>query len=136
MKRRTFIQNSLGAAGMAFSMANFPYHLLASDQKKFASDTITLGKTGIKVSRLAMGTGTHGVNKNSDQTRKLGIQGLADLLEAAFDEGHLFLGFCRPVWHPPAFERSLKKSSQRKSSHTHQNPRINRRRNEVRSRSV
>ena len=48
-----------------------------------------LGRTGIKVSRLAMGTGTHGVAKSSLQA-KLGVNGLAGLLEYAFDHGITF----------------------------------------------
>jgi len=44
-----------------------------------ASDLVTLGKTGIRTSRLACGTGTVGVNHHSHQA-SLGVQGLADLL--------------------------------------------------------
>jgi 1-deoxyxylulose-5-phosphate synthase len=45
-----------------------------------------LGNTGIKLSRLAMGSGTHGVRKQSMQSR-LGVYGFADLLEHAYDRG-------------------------------------------------
>jgi 1-deoxyxylulose-5-phosphate synthase len=37
--------------------------------RKSASDRVTLGKTGIEISRLAMGSGTHGSAGSSDQTR-------------------------------------------------------------------
>ncbi|HEY0708911.1 MAG TPA: aldo/keto reductase [Polyangia bacterium] len=53
---------------------------------KKASDKVTLGKTGIKLSRLAMGSGTNGVGKSSQQSR-LGVAGFADLLEHAYDRG-------------------------------------------------
>jgi aryl-alcohol dehydrogenase-like predicted oxidoreductase len=53
---------------------------------KRASDRVILGKTGIKLSRLAMGSGTNGVGKSSQQSR-LGVYGFADLLEHAFDRG-------------------------------------------------
>lgn len=86
IKRRDFIKASMLAAG-AFSMNAFPYHAYASDTKKFATDRVMLGSTGIELSRLAMGTGTHGVNRNSNQTRKLGVKGLGELLHAAYDEG-------------------------------------------------
>lgn len=89
MKRRDFLQHSLTAAG-AVSFSPFPYHLFAGDKKKYAQDLITLGNTGIELTRLAMGTGTHGVNKASNQTRKLGIKGLGDLLHYAYDNGVLF----------------------------------------------
>ncbi len=67
MKRREFIKySSISAAALSLS----PYaNLLA--EKKYANDIIALGKTGIEVSRLAMGTGTHGVNRRSNQTEKL-----------------------------------------------------------------
>lgn len=83
MKRREFIKySSVSAAALSLS----PYaNLLA--EKKYANDIIALGNTGIEVSRLAMGTGTHGVNRRSNQTEKLGIKGVADLLHAAYDNG-------------------------------------------------
>jgi aryl-alcohol dehydrogenase-like predicted oxidoreductase len=53
---------------------------------KAVSDRVLLGKTGIKLSRLAMGGGTNGVRKTSVQGR-LGVYGFADLLEYAYDHG-------------------------------------------------
>jgi len=49
-----------------------------------------LGKTGIEVSRMAIGTGTNGYGGNSNQTRKLGIKGLSDLLKVAYEKGIIF----------------------------------------------
>ena len=86
MKRRDFIKTSL-ATSAALGVSTFPYHSYAGTTKKYASDRVLIGDTGIEVSRLAMGTGTHGVNRSSNQTRKLGIEGVADLLKAAYDEG-------------------------------------------------
>jgi aryl-alcohol dehydrogenase-like predicted oxidoreductase len=54
--------------------------------KKAASDTVLLGQTGIKLSRLALGSGTNGVNHTSIQAR-LGIHGMADLLVHGYDQG-------------------------------------------------
>ena len=54
---------------------------------KQASDRIKLGPRGIEVSRLAMGTGTNGVGGSSNQTKKLGVQGLADLFKFGYDHG-------------------------------------------------
>ena len=78
MKRREFITQTaygLGAAWLG-SKAAFPAKLPG---RISATDTVTLGKTGIKTSRLAMGTGTVGVGHHSHQTA-LGVQGLSDLL--------------------------------------------------------
>lgn len=49
-------------------------------------DYVQFGKTGLNVSRLAFGTGTHGWGGRSEQT-KLGVDGLADLLRLAYDRG-------------------------------------------------
>jgi aryl-alcohol dehydrogenase-like predicted oxidoreductase len=59
-------------------------------QKVAATDTITLGRTGIQTSRLAMGTGTVGSGHHSNQTA-LGLDGLSRLLQAGYDSGlHFF----------------------------------------------
>jgi aryl-alcohol dehydrogenase-like predicted oxidoreductase len=50
---------------------------------------VSLGKTGLEVSRLAFGTGTHGWAHRSEQTG-LGLDGLANLLRMAFDQGVSF----------------------------------------------
>ena len=54
--------------------------------RKTVGDRVLLGSTGIKLSRLAMGSGTHGSRKTSMQSR-LGVYGFADLLEHAYDKG-------------------------------------------------
>lgn len=59
-------------------------------QKFSASDTVTIGRTGIQTSRLAMGTGTVGSGHHSNQTA-LGIDGLSRLLQNGYDNGlHFF----------------------------------------------
>ena len=66
MQRRDFIRQGTVAAGAAlFGFGRFPRHLYAADRKKQAQDLVTLGRTGIRVTRLAQGTGTNGVNKSS-----------------------------------------------------------------------
>jgi aryl-alcohol dehydrogenase-like predicted oxidoreductase len=50
---------------------------------------VELGKTGLCVSRLAIGTGTNGWNGRSNQTA-LGRKGLADLLRFAYNHGVTF----------------------------------------------
>lgn len=91
MKRRSFIRCGIAAAGGAYlGLKKFPYHLYAAAEAKRAQDMVTLGRSGIRVSRLAQGTGTRGYNKSSNQTRKLGERGLADLLVAGVDSGLTF----------------------------------------------
>jgi 1-deoxyxylulose-5-phosphate synthase len=85
MNRRQFFRRTAATAGAA-AFANFPYPLFAG-AKKLASDRVQLGPMKVEVSRLAQGSGTHGWGGSSDQTRKLGIRGLADLFDAAYDQG-------------------------------------------------
>ena len=88
MKRREFLRRGGVAGGAAVLGARvFPHHLYAAAKEKSAQDVVSLGKTGIKVSRLFQGTGTNGVDKSSNQTRGLGLQGVADLLRAGVDQG-------------------------------------------------
>jgi aryl-alcohol dehydrogenase-like predicted oxidoreductase len=49
-------------------------------------DTVDFGKTGLRVSRLAFGTGTHGWAGRSEQT-DLGVNELASLLQLAYERG-------------------------------------------------
>ena len=93
MKRRDFIHRTACAVGAAwihpgaFAQPGLP---LPSLPCKFsASDSVTLGKTGIQTSRLAIGTGTVGVGHHSHQTA-LGIRGLSDLLLNGYDHGLRF----------------------------------------------
>src|SRR5438067_2451519 len=87
MNRRHFLRD---AALGAVALHSFPYHIFASDKRKSASDRIRLGPRRVEVSRLAQGSGTDGVGGSSNQTRKLGVQGLADQFRAAFDHGITF----------------------------------------------
>jgi aryl-alcohol dehydrogenase-like predicted oxidoreductase len=86
MKRREFIRCTTAAAGTAL-LGRFPHHLYAATTTKSAQDVVALGKTGIKVTRLAQGTGTNGVNHSSNQIRRMGDRGLADLLVRGVDNG-------------------------------------------------
>ena len=87
MKRRSFLRTGSMAGAALFGAQAFPRHLYAAAREKTAQDVVTLGKTGIQVSRLFQGTGTNGVGKASNQTRALGLSGVADLLRAGVDNG-------------------------------------------------
>jgi len=106
MKRRTFIRNTL--AGSAF-LAAFPYEALALEEKLYVHDRVKLGNTGIEMSRMAVGTGTHGYGGASNQTRQLGIKGLSDMLQAAFDDGINFWETADQYGSHPHVGEALKK---------------------------
>ena len=86
--RRQLVKTAVSAASFwAFHRRDLARAGLATPAvKKTVADQVTLGKTGIKLSRLAVGGGTHGVKKTSVQAR-LGVYGFADLLEHAYDQG-------------------------------------------------
>ena len=107
MKRREFIKVTAAAAG-SYALSSVNPILAVDEQKKYANDIVTLGKTGIKVSRLAMGTGTNGYNYRSDQTRKLGIKGVADLLKSAYDHGINFWDSADQYGSHPHLKEALK----------------------------
>jgi aryl-alcohol dehydrogenase-like predicted oxidoreductase len=88
MQRRAFLRTGSLAGGAALVGAHvFPHHLYAAPKQKIAQDVVTLGKTGIKVTRLFQGTGTNGVGKSSNQIRGLGFDGVVELLRAGVDQG-------------------------------------------------
>jgi aryl-alcohol dehydrogenase-like predicted oxidoreductase len=95
------------AAGM-LALTPFPYHLYAGTQRKYISDIVKLGNTGISLSRLAMGTGSNGWNKSSNQTRELGIKGLGDLLRAGTDLGVVFWDSADQYGTHPHLKEALK----------------------------
>jgi aryl-alcohol dehydrogenase-like predicted oxidoreductase len=106
MKRRDFLR--LGFYGGA-AAAGLPGWAAAQPKKRHASDVVTLGNTGIKLSRLAMGTGTNGVGKSSNQTRKLGLDGLADLFWYGYDQGLRFWDSADQYGSHPHLKKALTK---------------------------
>jgi 1-deoxyxylulose-5-phosphate synthase len=90
MNRRDFLTRSASLAAAAWLSSKAGALTLDPLPKKVAaSDTVTLGKTGIKTSRLAMGTGTVGSGHHSHQTA-LGVDGLSNLLRHGYDQGLRF----------------------------------------------
>lgn len=89
MLRRNFLRTAATTAG-AVNLAQFPYHLYAGPTKKSATDRVKLGPAKVELSRLAMGTGTNGAGGSSNQTKKLGVEGLANLFKAGYDLGVTF----------------------------------------------
>ncbi len=114
MRRRQFLKCGALTGAAMLQTGNFPFHLFAADKKKMAQDVVTLGKTGIKLSRLAQGSGTIGYAGSSNQTRKLGIQGLADLFRAGVDQGLNFWDTADGYGSHPHIREALKSVSREK----------------------
>lgn len=65
-------------------------NVIKRSKKKFAaSDRVLLGKTGIEVSRLAIGSGTYGGGKQSRQTQ-MGLKAFTYLILHAYERGITF----------------------------------------------
>ena len=87
--RRDFLRNAALGAGAVVAGAPL-LSARAAEASYKGSDIVPLGKTGIKVSRLAQGTGFNGGARASDHTR-LGKQNFETLIHHSLDEGIRFL---------------------------------------------
>src|SRR6266849_5026289 len=117
MKRREFIIGAtfgMGAAWIGSQGWTASARALPALPRKFsAADTVTLGKTGITTSRLAMGTGTVGSGHHSHQTA-LGVKGLSDLLLNGHDNGLRFFDAADAYGSHPHVAEALKHVSRDK----------------------
>ncbi len=110
MRRREFLVRSASGLGAAWLTSKSILNAIAAQplSTKFAaSDTVTLGHTGISTSRLAMGTGTVGSGHHSHQTA-LGIKGLSDLLLNGYDHGLRFFDAADSYGSHPHVAEALK----------------------------
>ena len=88
VSRRDFLAHSaaagaaLAAAGPAVAAPSKP----PANLPKSATDTRTLGKTGIQVGLVGMGTGSIGVEQSSNQVR-LGVKEFTRVVRHALDRG-------------------------------------------------
>lgn len=80
--RRRFLKAGLAAGTIAAGAGNLP--LIAASGK--ATDLVTLGKSGVKVTRLAFGTGSNGGRVQ----RELGQDEFTRLVRHAYDKGIRF----------------------------------------------
>lgn len=83
LPRRTFLkQSALGAGALLLGSK------IADAKPSYfdPAERFTLGKTGIKVSRLCLGTGMKGGKRQSNQTR-LGKEKFTQLIRGAYDRG-------------------------------------------------
>ena len=111
MLRRDFLRRSAKGLGAAWLASNSPAATLALQplpQKVTAHDEVVLGKTGIRTTRLAMGTGTVGFGGSSNQVRLGSNPFTRLLLDGYHDNGLSFFDTGEPAsvlagW-PPAAE--------------------------------
>jgi predicted aldo/keto reductase-like oxidoreductase len=85
-RRRDFLATGLGAA--------FARIGAAQSRKRLATDWVALGKSGVKVTRLAFGTGTNGGRVQ----RELGQEGFTRLVRHAYDSGIRFFETADTYW--------------------------------------
>ena len=79
--RREFLKTGLAAGALAVTRSLPP-----STARQTATDWVTLGKSGVKVTRLAFGTGSF----NGKVQRDLGQDGFTRLVRYAYDSGIRF----------------------------------------------
>ena len=89
VNRREFLATTSAAAALAATVpvgAAFGSMSRLASLPKSSTDRVILGKTGIAVSYVGMGTGSHGSNQSSNQT-KLGVKGFTKLVRDALERG-------------------------------------------------
>lgn len=82
LTRRDFLQRTASLAGATLVLPNGA-RAATPPAKRTAVDQVTLGNTGIKLSRLGMGTGSNSGKVQLD----LGRDGFNDLIRYAYDQG-------------------------------------------------
>jgi 1-deoxyxylulose-5-phosphate synthase len=120
MNRREFLTAATAAGlGSAYikpsafgSVTAFPRLDIPAQKKVQATDTVVLGKTGIKTSRLAMGTGTIGSGGSSNQTR---MGELVQLLVNGYDSGLTFFDTADSYGSHPEVAAALKQVGRSKA---------------------
>jgi 1-deoxyxylulose-5-phosphate synthase len=111
MKRREFMTRVAGGAG-ALWLSDKPRPMAAtlntSGEDFSAADTVVLGQTGIRTSRLACGTGSAGFNHHSEEAQ-LGIRRLSDLLVHGYERGLRFFDTADSYGTHPHVAAALKR---------------------------
>lgn len=108
IERRHFFRRGLAvgaalAAGLDRNSAR-----AAALPRRYANDGVELGPDKVKLSRLAMGTGTSGFGGSSNQTRQLGVKGMVDLVWFGYDNGVTFWDSADQYGSHPHLKGALK----------------------------
>jgi predicted aldo/keto reductase-like oxidoreductase len=102
--RRHFIRT--GLTGAIVASGSFSY-LMAESSLPAKVDLVDLGKTGLKVTRLAMGMGTNGWKHESNQTR-IGLEKFKKVVQAGYDRGIRFLDTADTYGSHPFVKEAIK----------------------------
>jgi aryl-alcohol dehydrogenase-like predicted oxidoreductase len=90
VKRRDFLVQATAATAAMAAASGTARASRRAPLPRTPTDRVTLGRTGIQVSLVGMGTGSHGLGQASNQTR-LGVEGFARVVRHALDRGiHFF----------------------------------------------
>jgi predicted aldo/keto reductase-like oxidoreductase len=82
LNRREFLKSSAAALSIGFASGAAPHGAVRT-----ATDQVALGKSGIRLSRLGIGTGS----SNGQVQRDLGQEGFTRLVHAAFERGVTYI---------------------------------------------
>jgi predicted aldo/keto reductase-like oxidoreductase len=106
INRRQFVGTALAATG-ALALGAVHEAEAAGKPPKKPTDKVALGKTGIKVSLVGMGTGSIGWNHESNQTR-LGHEAFNRLVRHAYDSGITFFDAADQYGSNPYMREALR----------------------------
>ena len=84
--RRVFLARSATLAGSAL-LSPLALPAAGAGKRRTAVDQVTLGRTGLKLSRLGIGTGANG----GKEWRELGSDAAASLIRYAYDQGITYI---------------------------------------------
>src|SRR3954470_21145214 len=107
--RRDFLTQATATAAALAASGTTPAQA-ASAHRPLPQDPtarVTLGRTGIAVSLVGMGTGSHGSNQASNQTR-LGVQEFTRVVRHALDRGVCFFDVADQYGSPTYLREALK----------------------------
>ena len=108
IERRHFFRRGLAVgAALAAGLDRNRAHAAALP-RRYANDVVELGPGKVKLSRLAMGTGTSGFGGSSNQTRQLGVKGMVDLVWFGYDNGVTFWDSADQYGSHPHLKGALK----------------------------
>lgn len=118
LNRREFIITSVGAAGLvgtgilagkglSTAARREAGTIIIDPSIKSPTDKVSLGKSGLKISVVGIGTGSAGWNRQSNQTR-LGQETFNRLMRHALDNGINFFDLADQYGTNPFFGRAMK----------------------------
>ena len=124
LNRREFIGAIVAGTGVVATGAflrgsqsteavRFPSELKIDPSIKSPTDQVTLGKSGIKISLVGIGTGSAGWGRQSNQTR-LGQEEFTRQIRYALDNGITFFDLADQYGSHPFFNRAMKGVSREK----------------------